>query len=97
MDLLKLKVSVAENVLSQKIGDEYVLYNMNEGTYFGLDDVGAEMWNALTTQPTIRHSFDVLLEKFDVESDRLKNDVRAFLDSISEGGLVRVTTLPEAE
>ncbi len=89
--LFQLRVTVADNVLSQKTGDEYVLYNTNDGTYFGLDEVGAEMWNSITTHPTIQLSFNSLLGSFNVEPERLENDLRAFVANVSKNGLIRLS------
>ena len=95
--LFQLRVRVADNVLSQKTGDEYVLYNMNDGTYFGLDEMGAEMWNSITTQPTIQLSFNSLLSSFNVDPDRLENDLRAFVANVSKNGLIRLSGSSEEE
>ena len=77
-----------ESVLIQDVEEECVLLNLEIGTYFGLDEVGAQMWKELTSQQSIRDAFNNLLDVYNVESTRLKTDLTEFIEHLKKRGLV---------
>lgn len=69
---------------------EAVILNLDSECYFGLDEVGTRMWAALTTSTDVGSAIETLLAEFDVEPDRLQEDLAEFVESLSAAGLVRV-------
>ncbi|MGQ9908262.1 MAG: PqqD family protein [Candidatus Flexifilum sp.] len=82
------RVVVPEDVLVRQIAGEAVLLNLNTETYFGLDEVGTDMWQALTTSATIEQAFTHLLSVYDVEAEVLRADLTALIEELIECGLV---------
>lgn len=82
------RIIVPPGVLVRPIAGESVLLNLNTETYFGLDEVGTDMWLALTTSATIEEAFAHLLSIYDVEADVLRADLTRLIEELIECGLV---------
>jgi len=90
---LNQKITFAETVFAQEVDGEMVLLDMESENYFGLDEVGTAIWQAMQDKETLKEVFDVLLEQYDVGADMLKNDLSAFVGQLSESGLLKVEEL----
>jgi hypothetical protein len=86
-----MKITVPECVLSTELQSEGVLLNLETGEYFGLDEVGLDMWKALGASGTLEAACDTLLQQYDVAEDVLADDLRAFVAKLAERKLVVVT------
>lgn len=84
------RVTVPEEVLVRELDGESVLLNLNNESYYGLDEVGTRMWNLLTTTPTIDAAYDALLAEYEVTPEQLRSDMAALLVQLSEQGLIQV-------
>ena len=87
---LNQKVTFAETVFAQEVDGEMVLLDMESENYFGLDEVGTAIWQAMQEKETLKEVFEVLLEQYDVEADMLENDLSEFVGKLVESGLVKV-------
>jgi len=88
------EIVVAEGVLASDFGAEQVILNLRDGVYYGLEDVGARIWQLLrrpTTVPAIR---EILVREFDVEPERCERDLLALLADLAARGLVTITERP---
>ena len=90
MGLSGKKVLVKPDVLVRELRGEAVLLDLASESYFGLDDVGTGMWRALTTAPTLESALESLLDEYDVTRDELARDLEAFVDRLSDAGLVEL-------
>jgi hypothetical protein len=82
------RMTIAPDVLFRLVGDEGVLLNLSTELYLGLDPVGARMWTVLNNAPSIQAAYDLLLQEYDVEPDRLHQDLDELLDRLLEQGLI---------
>jgi len=87
---LDQKVTFAETVFAQEVDGEMVLLDMESENYFGLDEVGTSIWQAMQDKETLKEVFEVLLEQYEVESEVLENDLSSFIGKLVESGLVKV-------
>lgn len=83
------KVSVPSHVLMQEMPDgDSVFINLETEQYFGLDEVGTRMWNALVGSDTVAAAYETLLGEYEVEPDRLRADMESLVDTLFEHGLL---------
>ena len=47
------KVTIPTQVMARTVGDETVILDLASGTYYGLDPVGARMWQLMTDGQTL--------------------------------------------
>jgi hypothetical protein len=76
------------HVLLQRVGEESVLLNLTTETYFGLDRVGTSMWEVLTESATVEAAYRKLLETYDVDPKRLRQDMEALIENLVRNGLL---------
>lgn len=83
-----LRVSMPDHVWIRELEGGSVLLNLDSGSYFGLDDVGTDMWKALTTSDSLQDAYNGLLEQYDVEPERLREDLHDLIRQLAEHGLL---------
>jgi hypothetical protein len=83
-------VRVPEHVLMRVVDGELVVLNLDNEHYYGLDEVGTAMWEALTTAPTVSDAIRDLLATYDVDEQTLTRDVENLLEDLRARGLVEV-------
>jgi len=87
---LDLKVTFSETVFAQEVDGEMVLLDMESENYFGLDEVGTSIWQAMQEYGTLQEVFNSLLEQYDVEAEVLEKDLSDFIGKLVDSGLVEV-------
>jgi hypothetical protein len=83
-------VTSAPDVMLRVIGDEAVILNLKRELYLGLNPVGTRMWTVLQSSPTVQAAYEALLEEFEVEPERLRQDLDQLLDQMLEQGLIEL-------
>lgn len=84
------KVAVTTDTLINVIGDEAVLLNLKNESYYGLDEIGTRMWQVLTTHPSIQSAYDALLAEYEVAPETLRADLVELLSKLMEQGLIEI-------
>jgi hypothetical protein len=84
------RLSASEDVMVRQVGDETVLLDLKSMRYMGLDDVSSRMWQLLTAADSIQSAYDALILEFDVEPERLRNDLGEYVQELLDLGLVQV-------
>ena len=84
-------VSRSPSVLTAEVDGEIVMMSVKEGRYFGLNDIGSDIWKRI--EPPC--SFATLIEGLaaDYEADRatIRIDVKNLLGHMVEHDVVRLT------
>jgi hypothetical protein len=71
----------------QMIGDEAVVMNLAGARVLGLNPTGALVWSLLEERDE-RGLAEAVAERFAIDTDSARADVRAFLELLRERGLV---------
>ena len=79
--------------MHREVLDEAVMLNLNTERYTGLDEVGVDMLEAITSAATVDAAIDQLVEAYDVERDVIAADVERFVEDLLERGLIVVDDL----
>jgi hypothetical protein len=82
------KVVIPTQVMARQVGDETVILELASGTYFGLDPVGARVWQLLGKGRTLAEICETMLEEYEVEREQLETDVLRLTGELLERGLV---------
>jgi Coenzyme PQQ synthesis protein D (PqqD) len=83
-------IVAANDQLSCNLEGEAVILNLKNGVYYGLDPVGARIWDLIQTPMTPDEIRDVLVNEFDVEPDRCEHDILLLLQQLADEGLIAV-------
>ncbi len=79
---------VPESVLWHAGDGQAVLLNLDSGRYFGLDEVGIRVWEALTTAVSLDEAIRRLEAQYDVAPDVLRADVAVLAGELVAQGLL---------
>ncbi len=88
------RISVPPEVMARTVGDETVILDLASGTYFGLDPVGARIWELLGEGRTLGEVCDQMLEEYEVTREELERDTLGLAQELSEQGLIAVVQDP---
>jgi coenzyme PQQ synthesis protein D (PqqD) len=84
------RICAAPDQLSSKLGDKLVILNLESGVYFGLDPVGARVWELIQESKTVSEIQGALLAEFDVTADVLEKDLSDLFQQMQDQGLIRI-------
>jgi hypothetical protein len=87
MDLNQTIVQ-SPDVISQEVSGETVLLDLESENYFGLDEVGTRVWQLIKESGDLRAIFETMLEEYEVNEERLEQDLEALLTEIVGLGLI---------
>lgn len=82
------KVTIPAQVMARQVGDETVILDLASGTYFGLDPVGARVWQLMGEGKTLSEICDTMLDEYEVTRDALERDVIELAQELSAQGLI---------
>jgi hypothetical protein len=88
-------VAVSDQV-SCTLEDEAVVLHLGKGVYYGLNPVGATVWNALQQPRTVGELVDVVTREFEVDAGRCEADLLELLGKLEDAGLIEVQGAPPA-
>jgi hypothetical protein len=74
--------------MARTVGDETVILDLATGTYFGLDPVGARIWELLGEGMTLAEVCDRMLEEYEVAREELERDTLKLAQDLAAQGLV---------
>lgn len=72
------------------VDEDAVLLNMKNNQYYLLDELGARLWGLMRDGKSLRESYQVILEEYEVESGQLEQDILELLEHLKEQGLVEI-------
>lgn len=81
---------VADEILSGEFDAEAVILDLRNGVYYGVEEVGARIWQLLQRPTSLGALRDTLVQEYDVEPERCERDLRSLLRQLLERGLIRV-------
>lgn len=85
------RVVVAKEQISSDLDGEAVILNLKSGVYYGLNTVGASIWNLIQQPRTISEIQDALLAEYEVEPQQCDRDLLAMLQEMEAEGLIEVS------
>jgi hypothetical protein len=74
-------------VKSVSVDDNLVLMDQKSGQYFGLNEVGREIWRLLEEGKDAAAIVMTLATQFDATEEVLASDTHCLLDQLAEAGL----------
>ena len=85
---LEQSIVFSETIFAQLVDDELVLLDMDSEKYFGLNEVGTSIWQAMQENKKLQNVYEVLLEEYAVAPEVLKEELMLFVGSMSDAGLI---------
>ena len=85
------RVVVSNDQVSCDLAGEAAILNLKNGVYYGLDPVGARIWNLIQNPVAVAEVRDAILAEFEVTADKAESDLLALLEKLDAEGLLQVT------
>lgn len=83
-------LSVPDEVLSTKVGEDTVLLNLQTGMYHSLDAVGTRFFDLLQSSQGLDDVHHAMLQEFDVPTAKLEADLlKLSREMLAKGLLVK--------
>jgi hypothetical protein len=75
-------------VLFREIQGEGILLQLENGKYFGLNDVGTRMWQLIVEHQSLQIVLARLESEYDVDAAELRTDLLRLVDDLSRNRLL---------
>jgi hypothetical protein len=85
---LTSRVVRASEAITAAVDEELVMMDMEAGKYYGLNTVGAAIWQLLESPISVLDLCTTLTQSFEVPSERCTKEVLQFLEQLHAKGLV---------
>lgn len=87
---LESRLSQAPGVVFNQQEEGAVLLHMEDGLYFGLNPVGALIWEGLVAKGEVGAVLRMMIERFpDVDAGRIERDLLQLVGELVAKGLLR--------
>jgi len=83
-------VVASEEHVSADLDSESVILSLKNGTYYGLDPLGAHIWELIQKPRPVLEVRDAILSEYDVSAEQCETDLIALLDELESEGLIEV-------
>ena len=81
-------ITRSTGVMAAPVRDETVMMNIDSGHYYGLDDIGSEIWRRLEAPRTFGALVDGLAADYAAERAVIAEDVRKLLAAMAEHDVI---------
>ncbi len=78
---------ISDQAIANMVGDDTVILHLGNGTYYGLDPIGARLWRALAEGRSASAVVDEIVETYDVDRATAEQDLLALIQSLVENEL----------
>lgn len=81
-------VVASRDQVSVDLAGEAAILHVANGTYYGLDPLGSQIWTLLQEPRQIMNIRDYILERYDVQPEQCEADLLALLHDLLRVGLI---------
>lgn len=98
MDPLSLtsatQITAIREQVSSELVDEIVILSMKDGKYYGLNSVGARVWQLIQQPQPLSALCDVITAEYEVSREQCESDVVALLQDLAANNLIELNDAP---
>jgi Coenzyme PQQ synthesis protein D (PqqD) len=83
-------ISRSPSVLTAAVDNEIVMMSIEQGRYYGLDDIGSDIWRRIEPPCSFAQLIDGLVADYDADRATIAADVEIMLGRMAEQDVVRL-------
>jgi hypothetical protein len=83
-------VVAIQDQVSTSLEDEAVILNLKDGVYYGLDPIGARIWELVQQPRGVGAIRNIILKEYEVDPERCEQDLVRLLQDLAARGLIEV-------
>jgi hypothetical protein len=84
------QISRSPSVLAAEVDGEIVMMSIEQGRYFGLDDIGSDIWKRIEQPCSFAALVDALAADYEADRGTIAADVTALLTRMAEQDVVKL-------
>ena len=84
----------ASDMIASEIDGEYMIMNIELGSYIVLREVSARIWELLERPATLASLLENLLQEYTVDRDTCEQEIVSFLKEMAENNLIVLEDAP---
>ncbi len=88
-------ITRSSGLLTAPVRDEIVMMDIDSGLYYGLDDIGSEIWRRLEAPHKFGDLVNSLVADYDADRAVIAEDVRKLLSVLAEHEVVTLADTPK--
>lgn len=77
-----------EGILKQRVEDETILFHLEDGQYYALDEVGGRVWELCDGTRSVADVISVICREFEAPVETIEADVLELLGELASEKLV---------
>ncbi len=82
-----VRFTLRADLVVEEVDDEIVVLDLEGNQYFGLNEVGWMIWQAIEEEKSLGEIAEMVAGEFEVEEERAREDAAAFVGQLIEAGL----------
>ncbi|KAF5049244.1 Coenzyme PQQ synthesis protein D [anaerobic digester metagenome] len=82
---------VSKDVVSCDLGGETAMLDMKEGIYYGLNEMGAIIWEYIQKPITLQEIVDKILADYEVDEETCYVDLVELVEEMLNNGLIEIS------
>lgn len=87
-------IARSPDAVSRAVAGEALVFDLGSNRFFTLDGVGTRVWELIAQPTTFGEVLAAMLSEYDVEEERLAEDLQRLFGEMAEGRLVRLDGPP---
>lgn len=84
-------ISRNPSMLTAEVDGEIVMMSIEQGRYFGLDDIGSDIWNRIDPPCSFAALIDRLVADYEADRSTIAADVQVLLGRMAAEDVVKLT------
>ncbi|MEM9808147.1 MAG: PqqD family peptide modification chaperone [Cyanobacteria bacterium P01_D01_bin.56] len=84
-------VSPMPEQVSSELNGEVVILNLTSGVYYGLNEVGARIWELIQQPRSVEQIYSILLDEYEVAPDACQQELFNLLQGLKNACLIEVS------
>lgn len=77
-----------DEYISTTLNNEEVILHTESEKYFGLNELGTQLWRSLEEPRTVDELLTTVHEEFDISEEQSRKDVETFIEELESAGLI---------
>lgn len=89
-------VQHSDAFVTATVDDALVMMSMEKGAYYGLDEIGSQIWTQLAEPTRVVALCEALAARYEAPAAQIEADVKAFLQELLDEGMVQIVSAGKA-
>jgi hypothetical protein len=78
----------AEQVIAQKASNDVLLFNMEDGNYYSLNEIGGRIWDLCDGSRSVSQLVTLLATEYEASPEDIEKDITDLLEGLQNGRLI---------